>query len=223
MAMVPAEGGPAGLPTLQLADLACRRGGRLLFENVRLALPAGQIVWLRGRNGCGKTSLLRLVAGLSTPERGQVLWGDDPIRRSASYGRQLIYIAHGNALKDDLGAAEALAFLAKVHGRDASPTAVDRALDTLGVAGRRRAPVRTLSQGLRRRVALARLALDDRPALWVLDEPFDALDTDGSQRLQALLAAHQARGGSVLLSSHLPFAGPGLQPTPFDLDLNRAA
>lgn len=212
------DGGAPPRPTLRLAGLACRRGGKLLFDDVNLALPAGQLVWLRGRNGCGKTSLLRLVAGLSRPERGEVLWGGEAIRGRASYGEQLLYLAHANGLNDDLGAAEALAFLARLHGRAASAEAVRAALDALGVAARQRTPVRSLSQGQRRRVALARLALDQRPSLWVLDEPFDALDAEGTQRLCALLAGHLTRGGSVLLSSHQPFAGPQLQATVFDLE-----
>jgi heme exporter protein A len=224
MAPVPAEG-PSLLPTLHLADLACRRAGKLLFEGVDLKLPPGEIHWLRGRNGSGKTSLLRLAAGLSVPERGQVRWGGEDARKSESYGEHLVYIAHANALKDDLDPTEALTFLARIHGRDASPAAVRRALDTMGVSTRRSTPVRTLSQGQRRRVALARLALDTRPAAWLLDEPFDTLDDDGVRRLQEQLAAHRARGGSALLSSHVPFDTPDarLAPAVFDLDALAAA
>jgi heme exporter protein A len=139
---------------------------------------------------------------LSAPEQGQILWGDAPTRRHERFANELVYIAHTNALKDDLTAAESLAFLARVHARDASPGALRAALVRLGLAGRERTPVRSLSQGLRRRVALARLALETAPALWVLDEPFDALDVAGTATLHALLAAHRARGGSVLLTSH---------------------
>jgi len=193
---------PSALPSLRLVDLACRRGDRLLFSGLNETLAAGELLWLRGGNGRGKTSLLRLVAGPAAPERGQVLWGDAPARRDPSFAERLVYIAHTNALKDDLTAAESLAFLARVHGRDAGAPAVRAALARLGLAGRERTPVRSLSQGLRRRVALARLALESAPAVWVLDEPFDALDVAGTATLHALLAAHRARGGSVLLTSH---------------------
>jgi heme exporter protein A len=197
------HGSPAApLPALRLVDVACRRGDRLLFSGLTETLAAGELLWLRGGNGRGKTSLLRLVAGLAAPEQGQVLWGDAPARRRPDFDHQLVYIAHANALKDDLTAAESLAFLARVHGRDASAPAVRAALARLGLAGRERTPTRSLSQGLRRRVALARLALETAPALWVLDEPFDALDIAGTATLHALLAAHRARGGSVLLTSH---------------------
>ena len=208
MNSTPQTGTPAAttasspLPSLRLVDVACRRGERLLFTGLHETLAAGELLWLRGGNGRGKTSLLRLVAGLSTPERGQILWGDATTRGNARFAVELVYIAHANALKDDLTAAESLAFLARVHGRDASPGALRAALVRLGLAGRERTPTRSLSQGLRRRVALARLALETAPALWVLDEPFDALDVAGTAVLHALLAAHRARGGSVLLTSH---------------------
>jgi heme exporter protein A len=190
------------LPSLRLDDVACRRGDRLLFAGLHETLAAGELLWLRGGNGRGKTSLLRLVAGLAAPEHGRILWGDEPARGNAAFARQLVYIAHTNALKDDLTAAESLAFLARIHGRDDAPAALRAALVRLGLAGRERTPVRSLSQGLRRRVALARLALETTPSLWVLDEPFDALDVAGTATLHALLAAHRARGGSVLLTSH---------------------
>jgi len=190
------------LPSLRLVDVACRRGERLLFSGLNETLVAGELLWLRGGNGRGKTSLLRLVAGLAEPEHGQILWDDAPTRRNERFAAELVYIAHTNALKDDLTAAESLAFLARVHARDATAPAVRAALARLGLAGHERTPVRSLSQGLRRRVALARLALETAAALWVLDEPFDALDVAGTATLHALLAAHRARGGSVLLTSH---------------------
>ena len=199
----PATTSPSSpLPSLRLVDVACRRGDRILFSGLDETLGAGELLWLRGGNGRGKTSLLRLVAGLSAPEGGQILWGDMPTRRDDRFAGELVYIAHTNALKDDLTAAESLAFLARVHGRDAGAPAIRAALVRLGLAGRERTPTRSLSQGLRRRVALARLALETAPALWVLDEPFDALDVAGTATLHALLAAHRARGGSVLLTSH---------------------
>jgi len=181
------------------------------------------MVWLRGANGRGKTSLLRLATGLASPEGGQVLWGDDPVRKSSTFRRDMVYIGHGNALKDDLTVCESLAFLARMHGRNDTLPALHAAVRRFGLHSRRDASVRTLSQGQRRRVALSRLALEDRPALWVLDEPFDALDVEGVATLNELLAAHQARGGSVLLTSHLVLASPPLNPTEFNLDAHGSA
>jgi heme exporter protein A len=210
-----------------MLDVACRRGDRVLFSGLNETLRAGELLWLRGSNGRGKTSLLRLVAGLATPEHGRILWDDEPVRRSARFARELVYIAHTNALKDDLTATEALRFLARVHGRDAGPAALQAALDRLGVASRARAPVRSLSQGQRRRVALARLALAPEPGLWVLDEPFDSLDIGATTTLHELLDGHRARGGSVLLTSHhMPLSVESAArdlPAPRTLDLDGLA
>jgi len=215
---------PRRPPALRLVDVACRRGERVLFTGLNETLGPGELLWLRGGNGRGKTSLLRLVAGLAAPEHGRILWDDIPVRRNPAFQRDLVYVAHTNALKDDLSAAEALAFLARVHGRDASPAAVRAALARFGLASRERAPVRSLSQGLRRRVSLSRLALAPEPGLWVLDEPFDSLDIGATTTLHEVLDAHRAHGGSVLLTSHhLPLsvdaAGHAL-PAPRTLDLD---
>ena len=215
---------PSRPPALRLVDVACRRGERVLFTGLNETLGPGELLWLRGGNGRGKTSLLRLVAGLAAPEHGRILWDDVPVRRNPAFQRDLVYVAHTNALKDDLTAAEALAFLARVHGRAATPAAVRAALARLGLASRERMPVRSLSQGLRRRVSLARLALAPEPGLWVLDEPFDSLDIGATTTLHEVLDAHRARGGSVLLTSHhLPLsvdaAGHAL-PAPRTLDLD---
>jgi heme exporter protein A len=190
------------LPTLAAIDLACRRGNRVLFRGLNLQVRSGQVTWLRGRNGRGKTSLLRLAAGLAVPESGRILWGDTPVRGNPAYQRALVFIAHANALKDDLSVTESLQFLARMHDRDSRTGALHSALERLGMASRRDAMVRTLSQGQRRRVALARLALEDRPAAWILDEPYDALDADGIACINGLLHEHLGRGGSVILTSH---------------------
>ena len=203
---------------LTAVGLACRRGDRVLFRGLDFVLRPGQIVWVRGSNGRGKTSLLRLVAGLSAPEDGEIHFGGVPLRRAgAEFQQQLLYLAHANALKDDLTAVEALGFLARLHGQTADRAALLRALDALALGQRRDAPVRTLSQGQRRRVCLARLALRPVKPLWVLDEPYDALDADGCALVDALLCAHAQQGGSVMLTSHLPLNI--RQPLPLELVL----
>lgn len=192
---------------LTAESLACRRGDRLLIHGLQLKLKAGQIVWLRGSNGRGKTSLLRVLAGLSPPDAGQLAWHGRPwkaAREDAAHGT--LYLAHANALKDDLTATEALSFLARVHGQQADAAHITEALRMLQMANRRDAAVRTLSQGQRRRVALARLLLAPRKPLWLLDEPYDALDAEGCKLLDDVLAAHARTGGTVLLTSHLPLA-----------------
>ncbi len=206
------------LPTLRAEGLAYRRGEHALFAGLSLELPAAQLIWLRGHNGRGKTSLLRLLAGLAQPDAGRVTWGEIALADAPEFANLRVYIAHVNALKDDLTAFESLQFLAALHGRDAAPPAVSRALARLKMTPRERAPVRTLSQGQRRRVALARLALEDTAGLWVLDEPYDALDVDGIQSVNELLEQHLARGGSVVLTSHQPLNLTGVAPRLFDLD-----
>jgi heme exporter protein A len=207
-------------PLLQATALEGQRGERVLFRGLDLALERADVVWLRGRNGRGKTTLLRLLAGLATPTAGEIRFDGAALKKAgAQWRREFIYIGHANALKDDLTAAEALSFLGGLRG--AAPTApqVGDALARLGVAERARAPVRTLSQGQRRRVALARLALPEAPRVWLLDEPYDALDVHGVATLDALLAEHAARGGATLLTSHQALTLTQPQPRTFDLDM----
>ena len=190
---------------LAASALACQRGERLLFKGVSLALRPGQVVWVRGNNGRGKTSLLRLLAGLAAPTCGEIAWGGLPLRKArADHCSNLLYLAHANALKDDLSVAEALAFLAHLHGQVASEQATSQALRRFGLFSRRKSAVRTLSQGQKRRVALARLTLAPPKPLWILDEPYDALDAEGSAVVDGLLCAHAEQGGCVVLTSHLP-------------------
>ena len=206
-------------PILAASALACRRGERLLFKGVNLALRPGQIVWVRGNNGRGKTSLLRLLAGLAAPAEGEITWRGEPLRKvRAAHAAGLLYLAHANALKDDLNVNEALVFLAQVHGQVADEQATSQALRRFGLSSRRAAAVRTLSQGQKRRVALARLALQPAKALWILDEPYDALDAEGSIVVDELLTAHAAQGGSVVLTSHQHLAIAQPAPTSLVLD-----
>jgi len=153
---------------------------------------------VRGANGQGKTTLLRTLAGLCPVETGRIVW--------AQPRRRVVYLAHANALKDDLSVAEALAFLLRIGGVRPTAGELSTALEAFAMSGRADAPVRTLSQGQRRRVALARLAHEREASAWLLDEPFDALDAAGIESLNALLAAHARRGGSVVLTSHVPLS-----------------
>jgi heme exporter protein A len=201
---------------LAVRDLECRRGDRLLFAPASFSVLPGSIVWIRGANGQGKTTLLRTLAGLSAPAAGEVAWAGTP-----AMGPRPLYLAHANALKDDLTVAESLRFLLHLAGSAVEGAAVDAALERFGLASRRDAFVRTLSQGQRRRVALARLAAQRELLPWLLDEPFDALDAAGIDLLADVIAQHARRGGSVVLTSHLPL--PIEDPAPVVVQLREPA
>lgn len=205
---------PISTPSLAVHGLAVERGSRRLFSDLAFELRAGELLWVRGRNGRGKTSLLRLVAGLGSAVSGQMLF--DGKARTAQ--RHVVYVGHANALKEDLSVAEALTFLLRIHGGRLDAAAITGALTHWGLLAQQHLPVRTLSQGQRRRVALARLAVERRASLWVLDEPFDALDTDGIECLNQLLAIHLQRGGSVLITGHQAALATSLTWRELDLD-----
>jgi len=190
--------------SLQAANLECVRGRRLLFRDVSFSLGAGELVRIAGDNGSGKTSLIRILCGLLSPSAGEVRWNGEPIAElREEYSTQLVYLGHAPALKDDLTAAENLSFARRIAGHDADQNLVRDALATLGLANPDM-PVKKLSQGQRRRVALARLALPDAPPLWLLDEPFAALDPNAARGVERLIEEHRSRGGAVAYTTHQP-------------------
>ena len=199
---------------LQTLDLACLRGDRRLFRGLNIAVAPGQLLRVEGANGAGKTSLLRLLAGLALPAAGEVHWQGQPIRRQReAYAQALLYLGHLGGLKDELTPIENLRIecdLAGTPGVD--DTRIRAALDAWGLARQVGLPLRVLSAGQRRRAALARLQLSDA-ALWVLDEPFNALDVDAVAFLGRQIEAHLARGGRAVVTSHmdLPIAPAQLQ------------
>ncbi len=202
---------PRGTPCLEVDRLACVRGDRQLFSEVSFQLSAGEWMHLQGDNGSGKTSLLRILSGLSPAAEGEVRWRGVAIRSAAdAYRADLLYLGHTLSLKEDLSALENLQLEAAVSGVSLDEARAHAALSALGLQGRERLPLRVLSQGQKRRAALARL-LTSQAALWVLDEPFVALDTGAVGQLVDTLNGHVARGGLVLFTSHqtVPMDGPG--------------
>lgn len=191
---------------LLASRLACLRGDRLLFDDVNFALEPGAWVQVSGANGAGKTTLLRTVMGLCSPERGEVRWAGEPVGdRPEAFRRASIYLGHHAALKDDLTPLENLRVAGALDGSPVGEAEARSALERLGLRGRTGLPTRVLSAGQRRRALLARLLV--RPAaLWVLDEPFAALDTDAVDTVVEMLGTHLAGGGMALLTSHQPVA-----------------
>lgn len=195
--------------TLAVSNLKCVRGERPLFDGLGFRLDSGQLLHLRGANGAGKTSLLRLLCGLSRPEAGQILWNATPIDVQAEVFRQdLFYLGHHNALQEALTVDDNLAFYAALAGAEPNAADTGSALERMGLRGCQRRLVRHLSQGQKRRVALSRLMLN-RASLWVLDEPFVALDQNSITLLAGVIAVHLQVGGMAVLTSHQQVDIPG--------------
>jgi len=184
---------------LETMALACERGGRRLFSDLGFALGAGELLRVRGPNGAGKTSLLRILAGLTRPAMGNVTWRGK--QRDWDFGREMLFLGHAPALKDELTVSENFVFNCQLSflKEDAN------ALEQIGVGKLAGLPARFLSQGQRKRVALARLALASSMPLWLLDEPFSALDEAAITAVRGLIEGHLREGGLVVLTSHQEF------------------
>ena len=190
---------------LAVEQLACIRGERQLFSDLTFRLAPGEALLLHGPNGSGKSSLLRLLTGFLPPAAGRVLWDGVPALEDAEAHRdRLQYLGHQDAVKSQLGTGDNLLFWARLYGLDpvAAVEAVKAALEAAGLQRQRDLPGRYLSAGQKRRLALARLLLKPA-ALWLLDEPTNALDTAAVAWLGDLLAAHRAKGGMIILASHV--------------------
>ena len=190
------------MPMLTATDLACSRGERRLFDHLSFGLEGGDWLHVKGENGAGKTTLLRTLIGLSPPDEGEVRWRGSETRQHADdYRRAFIYLGHQAGLKEELTPFENLQLGLALDGFAATEERLLEALHRIGLQGREELPARVLSAGQRRRVLLARLLL--RPAeLWVLDEPFSALDAAGVELLCMLISSHLEGGGITVLTSH---------------------
>jgi heme exporter protein A len=196
---------------LEARGLCCVRGERELFVGLNLRIASGDCLHVRGENGVGKTSLLRLLTGLSKPESGEVLWSGqsiavDPI----AYHRQLLFLGHRDALKEDLTALENMQMYAALDDVSLSQEKALAALWRFGLHGRENLPVHYLSAGQKRRVLMARM-LTRQAKLWILDEPFNALDAQAVHELQNLIIEHITAGGLTVLTSHQEINIPNMQ------------
>ncbi|RMG37219.1 MAG: cytochrome c biogenesis heme-transporting ATPase CcmA [Gammaproteobacteria bacterium] len=187
---------------MEAREVCCSRGDRQLFRCLNFDLASGELMYLRGPNGSGKTTLLRTLAGLLRAETGEIRWDGKPIHQvREAYHHELLYLGHLNALKEDLNPVENLRMDAAVRANPLAEDAAWQLLANIGLRGCEDLPVKYLSQGQKRRVALARLWVS-RAALWILDEPFSALDVASVDALQAVIRAHLSRGGMAILTTH---------------------
>ncbi len=192
---------PPTLTSLSVENLACIRGGRLLFRDLSFSVSPGEVLSIEGPNGVGKTSLLRMIAGFLPAAAGSiVLHAQGPISEPEERGKQIGWLGHQDGAKPQLTAAEVLNFFASLHGLLCDVTSF---LVSAGLERCAELPCQYLSAGQRRRLALARLAMTGRP-LWLLDEPLAALDSSGKAFVTGLIASHCASGGIVLAATHEP-------------------
>ena len=196
---------------LEVSNLACNRGDHRLFSGLNFTLNPGQIMQVQGANGSGKTSLLRTLCGFIAPDEGDIVWRGEHIRDlDGDYYAELLYLGHLNAIKDELSALENLRVSAGFSGVEIGEKEAMAALRRMGLRGRELLPAKVLSQGQRRRVALARLLVSDA-RLWILDEPLSALDVGAVALVQELIAEHLARQGMVIFTTHQPLQVAGME------------
>lgn len=187
---------------LSAHNLTCIRENRLLFEQLSFTVASGDIIQIAGPNGAGKTSLLRLLAGLSRPYEGQIEFdGQDINKASDHYHQQLLYLGHTPGVKAELSAEENLSFNLAMHGMRHEQKVTEHALTQVNLLGFEDALASHLSAGQHRRIALARL-WETNAKVWILDEPFTAIDKQGVKKLEQLFVKHAQNGGCVILTTH---------------------
>ncbi|MGR5235479.1 cytochrome c biogenesis heme-transporting ATPase CcmA [Vibrio alfacsensis] len=187
---------------LEVSNLTAIRDERVLFENLQFEIKPGELVQIEGRNGTGKTTLLRIVTGLGDREEGIIKWKGEVVEKSRDvFHQDLLFLGHQTGVKRELTALENLRFYQSIHNNRSSDEEIFAALTQVGLAGREDVPVAQLSAGQQRRVALARLWLSSQ-ILWILDEPLTAIDKQGVKVLESLFASHADNGGIVILTTH---------------------
>ncbi|NOH52823.1 cytochrome c biogenesis heme-transporting ATPase CcmA [Vibrio coralliilyticus] len=188
---------------LEVSQLTAIRDERILFESLSFTINSGELVQIEGRNGTGKTTLLRIVTGLGDRDSGEIFWNGENIESNRdAYHQDLLFLGHQTGVKRELTAYENLRFYLNIHSRKpVGKEPIYSALMKVGLVGREDVPVAQLSAGQQRRVALARLWLSDHK-LWILDEPLTAIDKQGVKVLESLFLSHAEDGGIVILTTH---------------------
>ncbi len=188
---------------LEVSQLTAIRDERILFESLSFSIDSGELVQIEGRNGTGKTTLLRIITGLGDRDQGEIFWNGESIESNRdAFHEDLLFLGHSTGVKRDLTAYENLRFYLSVHSKvSIDKETIYQALIKVGLAGREDVPVAQLSAGQQRRVALARLWLSQHK-LWILDEPLTAIDKQGVKVLEALFLNHAEQGGIVMLTTH---------------------
>jgi len=185
---------------LDIQNLECTRGDRTLIRDLSFRLDTGELLHIAGRNGSGKTTLMRTLCGLTLPYGGEIHWQGTPIRKlGEDYRRELAYVGHAHGFHGELTTVENLRLHACLN--DGETETVEAALDRLELTAQAGLPAKLLSQGQKRRLSLARLLVADR-RLWILDEPFTALDVSSVLLVNDLILSQLSRGGMVILTSH---------------------
>jgi len=198
-------------PKLEVSDLACERGEQRLFGGLNFSLCGGELLRVQGENGKGKTTLLRTLCGFVQPAQGSVRWqGRDIHEWDDQFHSQMCYLGHANAIKDELSALENLLIGAGLAGIGVSESTALEVLRRMGLRRKEHLPVRVLSQGQRRRVALSRLLVGEAK-LWILDEPLTALDVGAVTLMQELIGEHLSDRGMVIFTTHQPLQVTGVE------------
>lgn len=196
---------------LEVKNLACVRGEHQLFANINFSLGAGELMQVQGANGSGKTTLLRSLCGFIKPVVGDIRWQGKNIRElDEDYYGEIVYLGHLNAIKDELSALENLRISCALAGYPVTDGVAIAALRRMGLRGRETFPVSVLSQGQRRRVALARMLISNAP-LWILDEPLTALDVGAVNLIQEIISDHLRNRGMVIYTTHQPLEVAGVE------------
>ena len=203
--------------TLEVKDLFCERDERVLFSNFSLQVNAAEVVQIIGQNGSGKTTLLRILCGLSDAYTGEIFWQGKALDEMRNeYYQAMLYVGHLAGVKGSLTPEENLRWMIQLD-KSLNKCSIMESLKQVGLYGFEDVPCHSLSAGQQRRVGLARLYLSNAP-LWILDEPFTALDKKGVREKEALIAAHVHDGGSVILTTHHDLMIPGKTVRPINLD-----